>query len=79
MFYFDGVLARMTSNLQCCRTQVGTTTDEIDKELHEMIVSHNAYPSPLNYMGFPKCVCTSVNNVACHGIPDWYALEVVRN
>lgn len=35
-----------------------------------MIVSNGAYPSPLNYLGFPKSVCTSVNNVACHGIPD---------
>lgn len=35
-----------------------------------MIISNGAYPSPLNYQGFPKSICTSVNNVACHGIPD---------
>jgi len=35
-----------------------------------MIISNGAYPSPLNYFGFPKSICTSINNVACHGIPD---------
>lgn len=38
--------------------------------MHNRIISSNAYPSPLRYAGFPKSVCTSVNNVACHGIPD---------
>ena len=38
--------------------------------MHQLTVAHGAYPSPLNYRGFPKSVCTSVNNVACHGIPD---------
>jgi len=49
---------------------VGQTTDEIDVLVHSLAVDNNAYPSPLNYRGFPKSVCTSVNNVACHGIPD---------
>lgn len=53
-----------------CFGQVGTTTDEIDKFVHEQTIRANAYPSPLRYHGFPKSVCTSVNNVACHGIPD---------
>lgn len=48
----------------------GVTTDFIDRELHEIIISNGAYPSPLNYKGFPKSVCTSVNNIAAHGIPD---------
>lgn len=48
----------------------GVTTDELDSIVHEMIVSNGAYPSPLNYKGFPKSICTSINNVACHGIPD---------
>ena len=48
----------------------GVTTDEIDKVVHELCIAHNAYPSPLNYMGYPKSVCTSVNEVICHGIPD---------
>ena len=48
----------------------GITTDMIDKELHQAIVDHGAYPSPLNYMGYPKSVCTSVNNIIAHSIPD---------
>ncbi|XP_055711563.1 methionine aminopeptidase 1D, mitochondrial isoform X2 [Phlebotomus papatasi] len=55
--------------------QVGRTTDDIDEFVHEAVVRANAYPSPLRYGGFPKSVCTSVNNVACHGIPDDRALE----
>lgn len=50
--------------------KVGITTDEIDAFVHNLTIENNAYPSPLNYRGFPKSVCTSVNNVACHGIPD---------
>ena len=46
------------------------TTDEIDRAVHEKCVSKGAYPSPLLFRGFPKSVCTSVNNVLCHGIPD---------
>lgn len=38
--------------------------------MHNKIIEANAYPSPLRYAGFPKSICTSVNNVACHGIPD---------
>lgn len=48
----------------------GITTDQIDQVVHEHAVSMGAYPSPLNYRGFPKSVCTSVNEVICHGIPD---------
>lgn len=50
--------------------QVGMTTEEIDFIVHQETIRHNAYPSPLGYGGFPKSVCTSVNNVVCHGIPD---------
>jgi len=50
--------------------RVGLTTDEIDQLVFDLSIAHNAYPSPLNYRGFPKAVCTSVNNVICHGIPD---------
>ncbi|RZF37129.1 hypothetical protein LSTR_LSTR015319 [Laodelphax striatellus] len=50
--------------------KVGMTTDEIDEKVHNMAIENGAYPSPLNYKGFPKSCCTSVNNVACHGIPD---------
>ncbi|DBA76456.1 TPA: Methionine aminopeptidase 1D, chloroplastic/mitochondrial [Trebouxia sp. C0005] len=53
----------------------GVTTDEIDKAVHKMIVENGAYPSPLTYGGFPKSVCTSVNECICHGIPDSRRLE----
>ncbi|KAH3781816.1 methionine aminopeptidase 1D, mitochondrial-like [Dreissena polymorpha] len=55
--------------------KVGMTTDAIDGIVHEECIKNNAYPSPLTYKGFPKSVCTSVNNVACHGIPDDRPLE----
>nr|CAD7457988.1 unnamed protein product [Timema tahoe] len=55
--------------------QVGKTTDDIDKLVHKLAIDNEAYPSPLHYKGFPKSVCTSVNNVACHGIPDDRPLE----
>ena len=48
----------------------GITTDEIDALVHELCVARDAYPSPLNYNHFPKSVCTSINEVICHGIPD---------
>ncbi|KAK8449586.1 hypothetical protein SEVIR_7G243800v4 [Setaria viridis] len=51
------------------------TTDEIDKAVHKMIIDAGAYPSPLGYGGFPKSVCTSVNECMCHGIPDSRALQ----
>lgn len=50
--------------------KVGITTDEIDRFVHNETIKANAYPSPLRYAAFPKSVCTSVNNVVCHGIPD---------
>ncbi len=48
----------------------GITTDELDAIAHETAIAKGAYPSPLNYMGYPKSLCTSVNEVICHGIPD---------
>lgn len=48
----------------------GNTTDDIDKAVHEHIIAHDAYPTPIDYLHFPKSVCTSVNEVLCHGIPD---------
>jgi len=53
----------------------GVTTDELNERCHDYIVSHDAYPSPLNYHGFPKSICTSVNHVVCHGIPGPKRLE----
>jgi methionyl aminopeptidase len=48
----------------------GITTDELDAICHAACIRRGAYPSPLNYNGFPKSLCTSVNEVICHGIPD---------
>ncbi len=53
----------------------GTTTDQIDVLIHEYICDHGAYPSTLDYRGYPKSVCTSLNEVICHGIPDSTVLE----
>jgi len=52
------------------KIKVGITTNEINTWVHEYTVAHNAYPAPLGYGGFPKSVCTSINDVICHGIPD---------
>ncbi len=51
--------------------QPGITTNELDQICHDYIVNHqNAIPAPLNYRGFPKSICTSVNHQVCHGIPS---------
>jgi methionyl aminopeptidase len=48
----------------------GVTTDELDRIGHEFVLDHGAYPSTLGYRGYPKSLCTSLNEVICHGIPD---------
>ncbi|MEV1175954.1 type I methionyl aminopeptidase [Nonomuraea sp. NPDC049784] len=50
--------------------QPGVTTDELDRIGHEFLIDHGAYPSTLGYKGYPKSLCTSINEVICHGIPD---------
>lgn len=52
----------------------GVTTDHLNTLCHDFIVGHGAIPAPLNYKGFPKSICTSINHVVCHGIPDERAL-----
>lgn len=60
------VLAMITPHVKA-----GVSTDTLDKICHEYIIDvQNAIPAPLNYHGFPKSICTSVNNVVCHGIPS---------
>ena len=51
------------------------TTEEIDRVIHEFIISNDAYPSPMNYLGYFRSCATSVNEVICHGIPDSRPLE----
>jgi methionyl aminopeptidase len=53
----------------------GVTTDELDRVGHEFLIASNAYPSTLGYKGYRKSLCTSVNEVICHGIPDDRPLE----
>ena len=61
------------------KLRVGMTTEEINTLLHEDTVRRGATPSPLNYHGFPKSVCTSINEVVCHGIPGERVLLVVTH
>lgn len=63
-------LARKTLNYAESLIEPGVTTELIDAKTREFILSHGAYPSPLNFKGFPKSISCSVNNVAAHGIPD---------
>lgn len=63
-------LAREVLDIAAAALRPGITTDEIDRIVHEECIKRNSYPSPLNYNHFPKSVCTSVNEVICHGIPD---------
>jgi methionyl aminopeptidase len=53
----------------------GITTDELDRIGHEFVISQGAYPSTLGYRGFPKSLCSSLNEVICHGIPDDTVLQ----
>jgi methionyl aminopeptidase len=57
------------------KIRVGMTTQDIDRIVHEHTLSQGARPAPLNYKGFPKSVCTSINDVVCHGIPDGTVLR----
>ncbi len=72
------VAGRIAANAMAAAAEViapGVTTDEIDRVGHEYLMDHHAYPSTLGYRGFPKSLCTSVNEVVCHGIPDDRRLE----
>ena len=68
-------LAAQARELVGSHVQPGVTTDELDRVGHEFLCDHGAYPSTLGYKGFPKSLCTSVNEVVCHGIPDSRVIE----
>lgn len=70
-----GKLAAEILDFIAPHVQVGITTNELDKLCHDKIISEGAIPAPLNYKGFPKSICTSVNHVVCHGIPSEEELE----
>jgi methionyl aminopeptidase len=57
------------------RVVAGLTTDQIDRWVHEYTLDHGAVPAPLNYRGYPKSICTSLNEQVCHGIPDGTVLQ----
>lgn len=64
-----GRLAAETLDMIADHVEPGVTTEELDRLCAEFITDHGAISAPLNYRGFPKSVCTSVNHVVCHGIP----------
>lgn len=64
-----GHLAAQTLDFITPYVKENVTTQELNDLCHEFIVSHKAIPAPLNYKGFPKSICTSINHVVCHGIP----------
>jgi len=65
-----GRLAAQTLDMITEHVQPGVTTDELNTLCHDFTVAHGAQPAPLNYRGFPKSICTSINHVVCHGIPS---------
>jgi methionyl aminopeptidase len=65
-----GLVAAEVLKTTAAALEPGITTDALDAVCHEATINLGAYPSPLNYHGFPKSICTSVNEVICHGIPD---------
>lgn len=65
-----GVLTRETLDMLEGKIVPGVTTEQINTWVHQFTLDHGAVPAPLNYKGFPKSVCTSVNDVVCHGIPE---------
>ncbi len=70
-----GRLAAQARDLVGSHVAPGVTTDELDRVGHEFLCDHGAYPSTLGYKGFPKSLCSSVNEVVCHGIPDDRPIE----
>ena len=68
-------LAAQARDLVGSHVAPGVTTDELDRIGHEFLCDHDAYPSTLGYKGFPKSLCSSVNEVVCHGIPDSRVVE----
>ena len=70
-----GQLAAVTLDMIGAHVRPGISTGELDRICHEFILAHGATPAPLNYRGYPKSVCISINHVVCHGIPGDRQLE----
>lgn len=65
-----GKMAAQAIELVGSHAKPGVSTDALDKIAHEFLIKNNAYPSTLGYRGYPKSICSSINEVICHGIPD---------
>ena len=65
-----GSAARRVLRKVAAEISPGVTTEHLDETCHEACIAEGGYPSPLNYNGFPKSLCTSINEIICHGIPD---------
>jgi len=65
-----GRLAAATLEMIQPHVQPGVSTERLNQLCHEFLIEHKAIPAPLNYRGFPKSICTSINEVVCHGIPS---------
>ncbi|MBV9537537.1 MAG: type I methionyl aminopeptidase [Acidisphaera sp.] len=70
-----GRLAAATLDMITPHVRPGATTASLDRLCHEFIAAHGAVPAPLNYRGYPRSICTSINHVVCHGIPGERRLE----
>ncbi len=70
-----GKLAAEVLDFIAPHVKPGVTTDALDRLCHDFILDHGAIPAPLNYRGFPRSICTSVNHVVCHGIPGERKLD----
>ncbi|MCA9522666.1 MAG: type I methionyl aminopeptidase [Myxococcales bacterium] len=75
MMRLAGRLAEKTQDYVAGRLHPGMTTEEVNTLAHDFILRHNAVPAPLNYKGFPKSICTSINHVVVHGIPGPQKIE----
>jgi methionyl aminopeptidase len=70
-----GRLAAEVLDMVTEHVQPGVSTEQLDRICHDFIIAHGAIPAPLNYRGYPKSLCTSINHVVCHGIPGERKLE----
>ena len=71
----SGKIAAQAIELVGQNAKAGVTTDQLDKLAHQFLIENGAYPSTLGYRGYPKSICSSINEVICHGIPDDTVLE----
>lgn len=75
-YFINWQMGREVLDIVAAAIRPGVTTLELDRICHEACVERDSYPSPLNYGNFPRSICTSINEVICHGIPDMRPLKV---